>query len=172
MLGYPGLATVGEMSFDSAKYYWFLLLMLLYLLLTIIISGELTDLAISGCSLSLLSAWLWWTSSSQAVSGCGWDWGVNWSTWSAPIPSCLWERRSVSIRAERSCIHWAPWEFQLGQVLGCEVSPVSLVVMDLLGVKLSLGMGSGAPDLSRAEFGIWRSDVAPAGQTGPAPLKR
>jgi hypothetical protein len=56
VLGYPGIAVVGELGSNDAKYLWFLLLMFLLLPLTIWISLVLSGLAISGCRLTLLQA--------------------------------------------------------------------------------------------------------------------
>jgi hypothetical protein len=66
----PGLAVVGELDSNSAKC-CFLLLMFLCLPFSIWLSLLLNGLSISDWFLSLLWAWLWWTSSSKAVFGCG-----------------------------------------------------------------------------------------------------
>ena len=47
VLGYPGLAVVGELSFDVTKWHWFLLLMFLHLPLAIWLSLVLIVLAVS-----------------------------------------------------------------------------------------------------------------------------
>ena len=60
-----------------------------------------------------------------------------------PGPNHGPEGKHVSRRI--TCLLWAPWVGGscLHQVLWLGVSPVSLVVMDFLGVKLSLDMGGG-----------------------------
>jgi hypothetical protein len=54
VLGYPGLALVGELGSDDPKWHWFPMLMFLHLPLSIWLSLELIGLAVSYWSLSLL----------------------------------------------------------------------------------------------------------------------
>ena len=54
LLGYPGLAVVGELSYDGINWHWFLLLMFLWLPLTIWLSQVLTALDVSEWILSIL----------------------------------------------------------------------------------------------------------------------
>ena len=56
MLGYSGVAVVGQLGSDDHKYPWFLLLMFLPLLISIWLSLVLAGLAVSDCGLSLLQA--------------------------------------------------------------------------------------------------------------------
>jgi len=54
VFGYPGLAVVGELGSDDAKWPWLLLLKFLYLPLTIWLSLVLAGLAVSDSGLPLL----------------------------------------------------------------------------------------------------------------------
>jgi hypothetical protein len=56
VLGYPGLAVVGELGSDDTMYPWFLLVKFLLLPFTIWLSLVLVGFAVSGFSLSLLWA--------------------------------------------------------------------------------------------------------------------
>ena len=58
VLGYPGLAVVGELGSDGATLPWFLLVMLLPLPFAIWVSLVLPGLAVSDCGLSVMQAFL------------------------------------------------------------------------------------------------------------------
>jgi hypothetical protein len=138
-VGYLGIAVLGELVRTSIGFCR--LCSRACLSLTICLSLVLPSLAISDWSLSLLGAWLWLTSWSQAVSECEKGEG-DFSTRYSPGHSCRLEERFVSGRANIPCGCWPLWESQLKQVFGkgC-LSFVSLVMKDLLGVKLSLNVG-------------------------------
>lgn len=78
---------------------------------------------------------------------------------------------------DRSYVLWVLWMYRLGKYwCGGGVSPVSLAMIDLLVVRLTLGMGlgqsgTGAPDLPWGTFVDRKEDVSPVGQIGPMTSK-
>ena len=74
VLGYPGLAVVGELGYNDAKYPWFLLLMFLPLSVTICLSLVLAGLAVSDFGLSLLQACVSLLLGDQVSLGGIWIW--------------------------------------------------------------------------------------------------
>ena len=99
VLGYPGLAVVGEMDADDAKQTWFLSLMFLPLPLSLAIwlSLVLAGLANSGYGLSLLLAFASVLLGDQFSPGRIWVWTtvVQGQFWGAdrnlkePVPCCF-----------------------------------------------------------------------------------
>jgi hypothetical protein len=112
MLGYPGLAVVGELGYDGAKVYWLLLLMFSHLPFAIFLSLVLTSLGVSVAC--LLCPWV------QQIS---WEtyrlWGVERGIqtdlpWRRYRP----EERRVLCGGEGSPIFWSPLESQLLWLFG------------------------------------------------------